>query len=69
MARNIANIIFEGRENECLVNNVWVPARPMPYPLTFSRRSLRILWSRIKDAWGVIMGRYDAVSWDQRKGE
>lgn len=64
MARNIANIILEGRENQCLVNKVWVPARPMSYPLTFNLWSLRILRDRVKDAWGVITGHYDAVSWD-----
>lgn len=32
----------------------WCPARPLGYPS---------FWSRIKLAWGVFTGKYDAVKW------
>jgi hypothetical protein len=36
---------------ETNINGLWVLARPVIGPF----------WSRVKDAWGVLTGRYDAI--------
>lgn len=41
-----------GVEVEC--RGVWFQARPVGYPS---------FWSRIGLAWGVLVGRYDALYW------
>lgn len=39
----------------------WIPSRPEPY----SRNPMRNLINRIKLAWGVFNGTYDAVDWEE----
>lgn len=38
--------------------NGWVPARPLNHQLEGWRQ-------RIKDAWGVLTGKYDALDWGE----
>jgi len=38
------------------INGNWVTARPMPYP------GLRLI-TTIKIAFGVLIGKYDAIKW------
>lgn len=41
---------------------VWRPARPMPFQVPWW--SPPFLITRIKIAWKVLIGRYDAVNWE-----
>lgn len=48
---------------------VWVNAKPLPFYngiLTISYWKVR--WGCLKDAWKVLRGKADAVSWDIKKG-
>ncbi len=38
---------------QACINEVWVLARPV----------ISCLKLRIKDAWGVLIGKYDAIKW------
>lgn len=44
-----------------IVDPDWV-SRPMPKPPRFRR--IRAVWNRIADAWGVLIGKYEAYSPD-----
>lgn len=39
------------------IDGKWIPARPLPY---FGIYGLKM---RIRNAWGVFSGRYDALDW------
>lgn len=41
----------------------WGPARPVPYDAGWYRN----LKLRLKLAWGVFTGRYDALDWEDRR--
>ena len=38
--------------------DVWIPARPTNYRVDG-------LWSRLKQAWFVLIGKYDALDWEE----
>ena len=48
-----------GSHNHKRLGTIWVPVRPENYKPDFTN-----LKSRIKDAWGVLTGRYDAIDWN-----
>lgn len=54
-----ADIVKNWDVAEC-VNEKWKPARPMP----FYGLSRRLIINQIRRAWYVLIGRYDALSWD-----
>ncbi len=39
--------------------DIWVPVRPVSYTWKYTK-----FLSRLKDAWGVLTGRYDAIDWE-----
>lgn len=47
----------EVKRSDCDVNikGQWIPARPY---------SIDTLFGRIKQAWGVLLGKYDALDWE-----
>jgi hypothetical protein len=56
-----ADTIQQQWTEKARINGRWVLARPLSGPF----------WWRVKAAWGVLTGRYDALEWtDQpRRGE
>jgi hypothetical protein len=53
----IVNLVQLNETTEIInLNGYWLPARS----LTLERY---MLWTRLKIAWGVFTGRYDALDW------
>lgn len=44
-------------------NNVWIPARPMGYNPRYYQVP-KVLFEKLKLAWGVLTGKYDALDWE-----
>lgn len=51
-----AQEVKRSQEDVCIKGR-WVPARPYPTGNTLER---------IKHAWGVLTGKYDALDWEDR---
>lgn len=43
--------------SDALINGRWIPARPINHKYESCIR-------RVKHAWGVLIGRYDALDWE-----
>jgi hypothetical protein len=54
MLWGLGSLVHHAQSTQCeIVKGVWMPARPTnPFG-----------WSRFRDAWMVLIGRWDAVMW------
>jgi hypothetical protein len=47
----------------------WVYSKPIPfYPGFFTKLYWKNFKSRLVDAWAILRGKADAVTWENRKG-
>lgn len=61
MAIQIRALVQHATECACKGAKGWVPVRPENWkPAYYS------FWSRLKDACGVLMGRYNAIYWEDK---
>lgn len=61
MLRHVDEVIANAGSMQCKIyDGRYVANRPLPYTAGC------ILWRRIKLAWGVFTGRYDALKWEHQ---
>lgn len=59
MAYNIDNLILWSSQCQAgLKDGRYVAARPVPF---------YNIWMRLKDAWGVLTYKYDAIEWTEQR--
>lgn len=59
--KHTAQSVVDGfRHVQAQIDGEWLPARPLPFWPSAPTRLLR----RVRLAWGVFTGRYDALDWE-----
>lgn len=53
-------IQIKNHDVDCCINNKWIPCRPINF-------TLDSISDRITHAWGVLVGKYDALDWQDGK--